>query len=255
MCMEKRDSSRKLPSDLICSWEKTGGIDTANLRGVCMEDIAAVEDIVQAGIFFYDVGTVDGSLIAVIATRSVVKISNAVRPLRCESHICYVSNVDSLFKAYQCPSCGQFIKRAHNLEGHLITYRERVKHGIPNKLYQLRETLFDKLDSFNIPYSDDYKLFKNMALCHFELICVLEDKLRICVLEDKLRDSDTTTCIGKHVPISYNLFEQPIIFFLCNSNPRTLVESFVDALDGLVTQSIAEMNLKKWRLRLVCRVN
>ena len=57
--------------------------------------------------------------------------------------------------------------------------------------------------------------------------------------EDKFRDADTTTWIGKQVPISvpisFNLVEQPI--FLCSSNPAALVELSVDALDRLATQS------------------
>ena len=85
-------------------------------------------------------------------------------------------------------------------------------------MYQLQETLFDKLNSFNIPYSDDQKLFKKKALLDLE---------SICVQGDKFRDTDTTTWIGKHVPISVsistNLIEKSIVF--CNSNPRVLSES------------------------------
>ena len=76
-----------------------------------------------------------------------------------------------------------------------------------------------------------------MALFDFE---------SICVQEDNFRDTDTTTWIGKHVPISVsissNLIKQPI--FLCNSNSASLVESFVDALDGLTTQSKAQTKRK-----------
>ena len=32
--------------------------------------------------------------------------------------------------------------------------------------------------------------------------------------------------------------------FLCHSNPRDLVESFIDAVEGLATQSKAQMKLK-----------
>ena len=42
--------------------------------------------------------------------------------------------------------------------------------------------------------------------------------------------------------MSSNLIAKPI--FLCNSNPRDLVESFIDAVEGLVTQSKAQMKLK-----------
>ena len=52
--------------------------------------------------------------------------------------------------------------------------------------------------------------------------------------------------IGKHVPISVsissNLIAKPI--FLYNSNPRDLVESFIDAVEGLATQSKAQTKLK-----------
>ena len=67
-----------------------------------------------------------------------------------------------------------------------------------------------------------------MAICGFE---------SICVQMDELHDTNTTTRICKNIPISVpvssNLIEEPI--FLYNSNARDLVESFVDALDGLAT--------------------
>ena len=47
----------------IGALEKTGGIDSANFQGVCMENIAAVEDIVETDIFLYDFDTVDRSMI------------------------------------------------------------------------------------------------------------------------------------------------------------------------------------------------
>ena len=65
-----------------------------------------------------------------------------------------------------------------NLDQHLITCKERVEHPFPTNVYQLRETLFDKVDSFNVPHSDDQKLFKNMAKFDFELKWVQEDKFR-----------------------------------------------------------------------------
>ena len=97
--------------------------------------------------------------------------------------------------------------------------------------------MFDKLNLLNIPYSHHQKFFKNMEKFDFEAVYVQQDKFR---------DTDTTTWIGKHVPLSVsilsNLIEQPNC--LCNSNPGALVESFVDALDGLTTQSKTQKELK-----------
>ena len=98
---------------------------------------------------------------------------------------------------------------------------------------KLRETLFEKLDAFNISYRSEQKLFKNLAIFDFE---------SICVKEESYKQTETTTWIGKHVPISVsissNLIPEPI--FLCNANPHHLISSFITALEGLATQSKAQ---------------
>ena len=113
----------------------------------------------------------------------------------------------------------------------------RVKHIYPKNVYQLRETLFEKLDSFNIPYREDQKLFKNLAVFDFE---------PICIKEETNKETETIKWIGKHVPISVsissNLIPEPI--FVCNSDPRHLSSSFVSTLEGLATQSKAKMKLR-----------
>ena len=137
---------------------KTGGIDPANFRSVCIEDIAVVEDIVQTDILLYDIDIAAGTVIDELARRSVGKHFHTVRLLRYNRHICDVSDIDALFKAYHCPTCDQFIKRTQHLERKFTTCKKRVTHVFPKSVYQLRETLFDKLYSFNIPYSGYQKL-------------------------------------------------------------------------------------------------
>ena len=120
------------------------------------------------------------------------------------------------------------------MERHLTTCSERVKNVYPRNVYEIRETLFDKLDSSSIKYTSEQKLFKNLAIFDFE---------SICVQEETFRDTNTTTWIGKHVPISVsissNLVEEPI--FLCNSDPHHLVASCIRALENLASQSKAKM--------------
>ena len=70
------------------SLKKTGGIDPANFRGVCMEGVGAVQDFVQADIFFYDVDIVNGSMVGEFATRSVGNYSNMATLSGFKSHIC-----------------------------------------------------------------------------------------------------------------------------------------------------------------------
>ena len=148
-----------------------------------------------------------------------------------------MDNINALSKAFCCRTCDIYFQKTGNLELDLVRCSERVKHIYPKNVYHLRETLFDKLDSFDIQYTDDKALFTNLAVFDFE---------SICILEEKFINTETTTWIGKHVPISVsissNLIPKPI--FLCNSNPRDLVETFINAVEGLATQSKAQMKLK-----------
>ena len=145
--------------------------------------------------------------------------------------------MNSLFKSFRCSTLDAIFSETENLERHLITCSERVKHIYPKNVYQLRETLFEKLDSFNIPYRKDQKLFENLTVFDFE---------SICVKEETYEETETTKWIRIHVPISVsissNLIPEPI--FLCNSDPRHLVSYFISTFDGLATQSKAQMKIK-----------
>ena len=81
----------------------------------------------------------------------------------------------------------------------------------------------------------------NLAIFDFE---------SVCVKEDTYKQTETTTWIGKHVPISAsissNLIPEPI--FLRNANPHHLISSFITALEGLATQSKAQMKLNFFEL-------
>ena len=211
--------------------------DPSKFQGVCMDDIPSVEDILGINIFIYDIDYIDGAMIGELARRSIKEFEKNVQLIRYNSHICYVDNINALFKSFRCPTCDTFFQKTGNLERHLVRCSERVKHIYPKNVYQLRETLFDKLDSLDIQYTDDQKLFKNLAVFDCE---------SICIPEEKFKNTKTTSWIGKHVPISVSISSNliPMPLFLCNSNPRDLVESFIDALEGLATQSKAQMKLK-----------
>ena len=211
--------------------------DPSKFQGVCMDDIPSVEDIVGIKTFIYDIDLIDGATVGDLARRSIKKYEKSVQLMRYNSHICYVDNIHALFKAFRCPTCDTYFQTTGNLERHLVRFSERVKHIYPENVYQLRETLFDKLDSFDIQYTDDQKLFTNLAAFDFE---------SICIPEEKFSNTETTTWISKHVPISVsissNLIAKPIFF--CISNPRDFVEMFNDAIKGLAIQSKTQMKLK-----------
>ena len=212
------------------------GLSADQFQGVHMNDIPSVEDLLTLNIVLHDIDIADDNIIGELARQNLQKYNNTVRLLRYNNHICYVSNINAVFQAFRCPNCDTFFSRAINLEQQLTTCSERVRNIYPRNVNKIRETLFDKLDSFGIKFTSQQKLFKDLAKFVFE---------SICVQEESFKDTKTTTWIGKHilfpVSISSNPAEEPI--FLHNSHPHYLVSSFIATLEGLASQSKAQMKL------------
>ena len=53
------------------------------------------------------------------------------------------------------------LEKFGNLDKHLTTCKERIKHIFLKHVYQLLQTLFDQLDSLGILHTDNQKLFDN----------------------------------------------------------------------------------------------
>ena len=147
-----------------------------------------------------------------------------------------MSNLNAVFQSFRCPNFDSFFSRTFNSERNLATCSERVKNIYPRNVYQIQETIFDKLDPFGIKCTSQQKLLKNLAIIDFEPICLQEESFKY---------TKPATWIGKHVPIlvsiSSNLVEEP--FFLYNSDPHHLVSSFIGTLEGLASQSEAQLKL------------
>ena len=197
-----------------------------------MNDIPIVEHLPTLTILLYDIDIVDGYIIGEFVRRSVQEDDNTVRLLRYNNHICYLNNINAVFQSFRCPNCDTFFNKTFNLERHVTTCGERVKNVCPRNVYQIHETLLDKLVSFGIKYTSQQKLFENLAIFDFESIFVQEE----C-----FKGTKTKMWIGKHDPISVSisskLVEGPI--FLYDSDPHHLVSSFLGTLEGLASQSKA----------------
>ena len=159
------------------------GLSADQFRGVHMNDIPTVEHLLTHNILLYDIDIKDGNIIGELARRSVQKYDNTVRLLRYNNHTCYVNNINAVFQSFRCPNCDTFFNRTFDLERHLTTCSKRVKNVYPRNVYQIQETLLDKLHSFGIKYTSEQKLFKNLAIFDFEAVSVQEETFR---------DTDTT---------------------------------------------------------------
>ena len=221
--------------------------DVSKFQGVHLKYIPKVEDLLQLHIFFYDIDFVDGELIGEPCRRSFQKYEKSVKLLRYNHHACYEININALFKTFQCTTSNSFFSETGNLEGHLVTCSDRVQHIYQRNVYEPTKTVFEKLHAINIPYRNEQELFKNLAKFDFE---------SICVKEDSYKQTETTTWIGKHVPIlvsiSSNLILVPI--FLCKANPHHLILSFVTALEGLATQSKTQVKLNFFEVETAIKI-
>ena len=111
--------------------------DPSKFQGVCMDDIPSVEDMVGINIFIYDIDIIDSAMVGELAQRSIKKYEKNVQLIRYNSHICYVDNINALFKAFCCSTCHTYFQKTGNLERHLVRCSERVKHIYPKNVYQL----------------------------------------------------------------------------------------------------------------------
>ena len=95
--------------------------DPSKFQGVCMHDIAAVEDMVKTNFFIYDIDLIDGAMVGELARRSIKKYETNVQLIRYNSHICYVDNINALFKAFRCPTCDKYFQKTGKMERHLVS--------------------------------------------------------------------------------------------------------------------------------------
>ena len=120
-----------------------------------LEDLPVVEEIIERNIFIYDFDIQAGEYVGELARRSIGRFEKTVKLLRFNNHIIHTNDIDSFFKCFRCPSCDSFFKRSEFLKKHLPRCKDRVKHIYPKNVSELRETLFEKLEGFNLPVSDD----------------------------------------------------------------------------------------------------
>ena len=186
-CVKMKDSKKQHPKFSTFSWTIVGKQIHQSFR-VFTRLIFRKWRWCCIWIFFYDIDFVDWELIGELAQRSIRKFEKSVKLLRYNNHICHVNDMKSFFKSFRCSSCDTIFSKIGNLERHMITCSERVKHIYPKNVYQLRETLSEKLDSFNIPYSEDQKLFRTWLFLILNLFPLRKRRIKKLKLQSGLEN-------------------------------------------------------------------
>ena len=155
-----KTSTSKIFNDFL---EKSGR-DPKQCRGVSMDNLPIVEDVVGKSIFIYAIDFDDGDFVGELARRSIGKYETTVKLLGYNNHIIYVNNINNFFKCFRCPTCDTFFHKADHFNRHLLCCKDRIKNTYPTIAYTLPRTLFEKLDEFNIEYTKEQTLIKKVAI-------------------------------------------------------------------------------------------
>ena len=113
-----------------------------------------------------------------LTRRNIGRFDKIVKLLRFNNHIIHTNDNDSFFKCFRCPSCDCFFNSSDNFNRHFMTSKGRVRDIYSKNVYTLRETLFEKLEVFNIPVSKDNTIFDNLANFDFESLYVPTEELK-----------------------------------------------------------------------------
>ena len=207
-------------------------------QGIHEDDIPVLEALVDRNIQIYSIFFDEESeMFAELTRRSSMKRSKTTSLLRYENHICWTADINKFLKKFRCYVCDQFFDRSFNLLRHMQNCSENTQHKYPTGAYQLFETIFERLEDANINVPQELRLFSHLIVFDFE---------SITVPDSTLKNTDLTSWIGKHVPISVsiasNLLDDPI--FICNEDPNQLIRDFVSNLTHIAEKSTLQMREK-----------
>ena len=161
-----------------------------------MNGIPKFEDVLQLNFSPDEIYYVHGELSGELALGSIQNSETRIRPSNYNNHFCYAGNINAQFEIFWCSTCDKFFSKTGNLKRHLVNCIEDVKHIHPESVYELRETLFEKLGAVNTPYRDEKKWLENVAQPEIE---------RICLRNGSYKETESTKWIREHVPISASM--------------------------------------------------
>ena len=97
-----------------------------------------------------------------------------------------------VLKRFRCSVCDVFFSRSNNL----ASCPERINHIYPSGPSQVNQSVFKKIEDFEIFVPDDMKLFKNLVIFDCE---------SITVQDNSLQDTEAIKWVERHIPVSVSI--------------------------------------------------
>ena len=199
VCMHRMGTEKmeEQKSDLLKAFSNANRNSTVEIfRRVPLECLHIVEHLAKVCTLVYDFEVSDKGNAGNLAQRFLRRFKSTTISMPFNDKICYATAVNKVFGAFCCPSCDKFCIKCRNLPRHL-NKREELRRKIhPKTVYQLGETLLDRLRTFETEIADDKTFLKNFAVYDLESFSV-KDSSPI--------DTETINWVGKHEPISVSV--------------------------------------------------
>ena len=135
MCFHGHSNLDVHTSQLFTEFISKSGYNPKSFRGVSINDLPLVEEIVERNIFIYNFDIQEGEYVGETAKRSKGKFEKTLNLLRFNNHIIHTKDIDSFFKCFRCPSCDCLFNSSDNFNRHLLTCKDIVRHTHYGKQY------------------------------------------------------------------------------------------------------------------------
>ena len=109
-------------------------LSVQSFRAAGLKDLHLVERLAEVNILVYDIEISGGEYIGELAERSLRRFNSTATLLRYNNHICYVTYVNKVFKAFRCSVFNTFFTRSSNLQRHMPKCEELVKNIYPKSV-------------------------------------------------------------------------------------------------------------------------
>ena len=99
-----------------------------NFRGVALEVLHIVERLAEVNVLVNDIHVTEDGLIGEHAEQPLRTFSSTANLLYYNIHICYVTDVNKVFKWFRCPTCEKNFRRSSNLQRYILKYEKLVRN-------------------------------------------------------------------------------------------------------------------------------
>lgn len=156
-----------------------------------------------------------------------------------ENHLSYINDFSKYAQKYRCTTCDRHFKKSSDLHRHQRVCSNKTKFLYPGGFHKAQESIFDRLDQYEIRVPEDERTFELYICYDFE------------ALLQNVHDQSTEFLhwTAKHVPISVSIcsnedgFTEPMCFV--EPDQDQLVQSMVSRMSHIADR-VYELAQDKW---------